>query len=90
MKKENEPTVVIGDGVITVRRKGSTTIAVANILGTKSSGTEERIYLDRMVHRAFEDEMGEYRVTGAVSSILHREIPDKGNAVSTQNLSPTL
>lgn len=65
-----EANVVIGDGVVTIRRKGASTSVIANILGKTGTGKSEKIYLDRLVHAPYEDVIGPYVVSGAVSSVL--------------------
>lgn len=67
-----EADIVIGDGVLTIRRKGSSSTAVARILGRSGVGDEEKIYLDRLIHKPHESELGPYFVSGAVSSILQK------------------
>jgi hypothetical protein len=65
-----EADIHIGDGVIVVRRKGASAPAVANILGSITREGNVHLYLDRLVHKHFENEIGGYKVTGAISSIL--------------------
>ena len=65
-----EANVHVGDGVVVIRRKGSSAPAVANILGTEVTEGRTRLYLDRLVHKHYENELGGYAVSGAISSIL--------------------
>jgi hypothetical protein len=65
-----EANVHIGDGVVVVRRKGSSSPAIAKILGSDEQGGRTRIYLDRLVHKHYENELGAYGVSGAISTIL--------------------
>jgi hypothetical protein len=69
-----DASVHIGDGVVVVKRKGSSLPAVANILGTLPGEDGQRVFLDRLVHRAFERELAGFPVSGAISSIL--VVPD--------------
>jgi hypothetical protein len=64
--------VVIGDGSVTIRRCGRSAPIVANVLGIdrRPDGEIERLWLDRLVHRAGEVWDGPWSVRGAVSSIL--------------------
>ena len=73
----NEATVTLGEGVVTIKRKGSSALVVANILGTAVSEAITSIYLDRLVHKPFENSLGDYSVSGAVSTILHHETCNK-------------
>lgn len=74
MAKISEAEVLLGDGIVTVRRKGVSKPAVANILGTEldASGRTAKIWLDRIVHRAKEDVLGEWTVSGVISTVLSR------------------
>jgi len=68
----SETSVSIGDGVAVVHRKGISAPIVAQILGADLDGEGKpcRYYLDRLVHRPGEHFLGEFTVSGAVSSIL--------------------
>lgn len=59
-----------GEGVVTIRQRGLSQAVVANVLGEEPCPGGRLIYLDRLVHRPHETELGEYGVSGAVSSIL--------------------
>lgn len=74
-----EANVHVGDGVIVIRRKGSSAAAVANILGTEVTEGRTRLYLDRLVHKHYENELGGYAVSGAISSIL--VVPESSAAI---------
>lgn len=65
-----EANVHVGDGVVVIRRKGSSAPAIANILGSEEREGRTRLYLDRLVHKHYEKELGGYEVSGAISSIL--------------------
>jgi hypothetical protein len=70
MENTNNAIVFVGDGVVTIKRKGTSTTVVANILGTDVQGNRRSIYLDRLVHELNEEQLGEFIVKGAISSIL--------------------
>jgi len=68
--------VAFGEGVAVVRRAGSTSVIVCNVLGREiSSAGAENVYLDRLVHgsRGSED-WGDFDASGAVSTILTRKL----------------
>jgi len=65
-----EANVHVGDGVVVVRRKGSSSPAIANILGSVPAEGRTLLYLDRLVHKSYENELGGYAVKGAISSIV--------------------
>ena len=67
---EAEANVHIGDSVVVVRRKGQSMPAVANALGIEDVGGQRLFYLDRLIHKPFENELGGYSVTGAISTII--------------------
>lgn len=68
--KTNEASVHVGDGVVVVRRDGSSAAAVANVLGSIDVDGNKLLFLDRLIHKPFESELGGYPVRGAISSIL--------------------
>ncbi len=71
-KRETNATVTLGDGVITIKRQGSSRPVVANILGmdTDGEGRPVKIWLDRLVHLPKESFLGDWRISGAVSTVL--------------------
>lgn len=73
-KTENTTEVTLGAGVVTIKRKGTSSLIVANILGKVVEGKTESIFLDRLVHDSHEKEMGDFAVSGAVSSILKKQL----------------
>lgn len=73
MKVEN-CTIAIGDGLVTVKRRGTRGTTVANILGTVEAAGIEVICLDRLVHGIFESELDGWQVGGAVTTLLSRPI----------------
>jgi hypothetical protein len=68
--------VTIGDGVVVVRRSGSSRATVANILGMEppNSRTPTRIWLDRVVHRPGESSFIGWIVSGAVVTTLETSL----------------
>lgn len=70
---ENEATVTIGHGVVTIKRSGSSKLVVANVLGSEDDGKMRIVYLDRLVHGSGESELGPFEVYGAISSCLRGE-----------------
>lgn len=77
MKKTSDAHVTVGDGVVTVKRDGSSTLVLANILGTEAIGKIETIYLDRLVHKAWEGTLGDFTSSGAISTILTRPLAEQ-------------
>lgn len=71
-KPEVEATVRIGDGVVSIKRKGSSQIVQANVVSTEAAldGQTTRLWLDRLVHAAHEVSIGGHPVTGAIVSEL--------------------
>jgi len=65
-----EANVHLGDGIVVVRRKGSSSPAIANVLGSVPTETGTLLYLDRLIHKPYESELGGYAVEGAISSIV--------------------
>ena len=65
-----EANVHVGDGCVVVRRKGSSTPAIANVLGSVPTESGTLLYLDRLIHKSYESELGGYTVKGAISSIV--------------------
>ena len=70
-----DATVSFGEKHLVIRRKGSSTPETAGILAIEHDqhGQTARIYLDRLVHHVHHTHIGEWRVRGAVSSILEAE-----------------
>ena len=65
-----EANVHVGDDVVVVRRDGSSAPAVANVLGSVLTESGTLLYLDRLIHKPYESELGGYIVKGAISSII--------------------
>lgn len=80
-----DANVHIGDGVVVVKRKGSSLPVVANVLGMQPTEGGQRVFLDRLVHRTYERELGGFPVSGAISSIF--VVPDAVLAAGTVNAS---
>ncbi len=72
--KKPEATIELGEGLVTVKRKGVTRPVVAVILGHSAdeTGNINRLVLDRLIHKPYETDMGGWHVTGAVCSVLIR------------------
>lgn len=80
--KANECSIAIGEGLATVKRRGTRGTTVAYILGTVEADGLEVVCLDRLVHGITESEMDGWQVSGAVTSVLARPIgpiPAKGS-----------
>jgi hypothetical protein len=74
MRRNNkvEGELRVGDETVSVRRQGSSTWAVCRILGIEQDGQATRIYLDRLIHSAWEDSLCGWSVSGAVTTILEK------------------
>jgi hypothetical protein len=72
-----EADIKIGDGLVTIKRRGVSEVTVARLLGIEHDQRGEPVvlWLDRMVHEAREEELGGWKVYGAVSTILRRDPP---------------
>jgi len=70
--------ISIGDGWVTVRRHGRSTSIVAKILGEETRKGIRTIWLDRLVHYAGEKALGEWNASGAISTILSRDVKETG------------
>lgn len=78
MAKEKERVEVsIGQDVVVLKREGKSGPVLAGILGVDrdDSGEIDTIWLDRLVHKIGEDQFVGWHVSGAVTSILRREVP---------------
>lgn len=76
MRRDEEVSVTLGDGVVVVRRSGSSQATIAKILGMEpAGGNPQRLFLDRIVHRPGESEFVGWRVSGAVVTMLERAVP---------------
>lgn len=76
--KEQRVDISFGDGSVSLRRSGSSQIAIANILGSEEdpvTGTKT-VWLDRKVHGRGESKFFEADVTwqccGAISTVLRQ------------------
>jgi hypothetical protein len=70
METSTEANVHLGEGIVVVRRKGSSSPAIANVLGSVPTETGTLLYLDRLIHKPYESELGGYAIKGAISSIV--------------------
>jgi hypothetical protein len=78
--KESKVSVLMGDGVVTVKREGSNRALQANILGKVETDGVEVLCLDRLVHASHEHEFGEWTLAGAVTTLLSRPLKVTGTA----------
>ncbi|BCG05593.1 hypothetical protein PPGU19_101610 (plasmid) [Paraburkholderia sp. PGU19] len=67
-------SVLVGEGVVTVKREGSNRALQANILGTVEADGVEVLCLDRLVHASHEQQFGEWTLSGAVTTLLSRPL----------------
>ena len=65
-------SAVLGDGVVTIWRAGSTNAILANVLGIEKVDGYQKVYLDRLVHNDAQI-WEEWSASGCVSTILHRQ-----------------
>ncbi|MFP3756177.1 hypothetical protein SB751_19975 [Cupriavidus sp. SIMBA_020] len=72
--KANECNVMLGEGLATIKRRGTRGKTVARILGTVEADGVEVFCLDRLVHGIFETEMDGWHVSGAVTTLMARPI----------------
>ncbi|CAN7808608.1 hypothetical protein LJR267_010988 [Paraburkholderia hospita] len=72
--KEAKVSVLVGKGVVTVKREGSNRALQANILGTVKADGVEVLCLDRLVHASHEQQFGEWTLSGAVTTLLSRPL----------------
>lgn len=70
MQTTTEASVHLGEGIMVVRRKGSSSPAIANVLGSVATESGTLLYLDRLIHKPHESELGGYAIKGAISSIV--------------------
>lgn len=88
MPRENpsnmDATLTLGDGVAVIRRHGRSDPMVAGVLGIQhaENGEPERVYLDRLIHSPYHRTMGEWQISGAVSTILSRVAPKPEKAAA--------
>lgn len=82
MKNENSVAVTVGEGVVTIKREGSSTTTVAVILGRVVRDGIEVICLDRLVHVPHEDQFTGWSVRGAVTTLLSRPVDEPASSVA--------
>jgi len=72
---EREASVVVGEGVVTLRVKGRAPV-VAGILDLRRdpAGEPAVMVLDRLVHRPEDTRLGEWAVTGAYVTEMARAV----------------
>ncbi|WP_427308594.1 hypothetical protein [Cupriavidus sp. H39] len=81
--KTEDCKIAIGDGLATIKRRGTRGTTVARILGTVEADGIEVICLDRLVHGIFESELDGWQVAGAVTTLLSRPIGPRQSARSS-------
>lgn len=64
--------LTIGSAGVTLRRKGSSSAVVAGVIRRCVEEGEDRIYLDRRVHDVGDAFTGDWRASGAVTTVLAR------------------
>jgi hypothetical protein len=66
LKEHVEADVRIGDGIVSIRRKGRSEMIQAKVLATVPAmdGQPTRLWLDRLVHAAHETRIGTHPVSG--------------------------
>jgi hypothetical protein len=80
--KDANVAVLVGDGVVTVKREGSNRAVIAKILGRIEADGDELLCLDRLIHESHEEQFGEWVLTGAVTTLLSRSL----TAASTSSM----
>jgi hypothetical protein len=79
--KESKVSVLVGEGVVTVKREGSNRALQANILGTVEADGVEVLCLDRLLHASHEQQFGEWTLSGVVTTLLSRPLAVPGAAL---------
>ncbi|WP_321794604.1 hypothetical protein [Caballeronia sp. J97] len=72
--KDSNVSVLVGEGVVTIKREGSNRAVLAKILGKVAVEGIEVLCLDRLVHESHEQQFGEWRLAGAVTTLLSRPL----------------
>jgi hypothetical protein len=80
--KESQVSVLVGDGVVTVKREGTRRATVANVLGRVERDGVELLCLDRLVHAPHEKAFIGWNVAGAVTTMLTRAIAQSASKPS--------
>jgi hypothetical protein len=80
--KDANVFVLVGDGVVTVKREGSNRAVMAKILGKVQIEGVEVLCLDRLVHESHEQQFGDWTLTGAVTTLLSRSIATPITAIA--------
>jgi len=84
MNEHDHATLQVGDTEVAIRRRNRSGVRVATILGREVRDGYEYIYLDSLVHHVGEDTLGEWRASGAVSTILSRDVRPSESQSSSQ------
>jgi hypothetical protein len=84
MRKEEEVSVTLGDGIAVIHRSGNSRAVIARVLGVEPVGSTQpaRIWLDRIVHRPGERAFVGWDVSGAVVTQLERALEGSGVRVT--------
>jgi hypothetical protein len=72
--KQPNVTVLVGEGVVTIKREGTRRAVVAHVLGRTERDGVELLCLDRLVHEPHEGVFVGWDVSGAVTTVLSRVI----------------
>lgn len=69
-----EVSLTLGEDTVVIRRSGYSRPEIARILGVERDKTGEiiTVWLDKLVHRIGESEFTDWKVSGAISTVLHR------------------
>jgi hypothetical protein len=71
-ERSADASVTVGDQSVLIERKNRSEPVVARLLGREVRGEMEVLYLDRLIHEPWEDSLGSWNVSGAVSTIMSR------------------
>ena len=76
MKDIDQADIIFGEGVVVIKRRGVTQPSIAVVLGAESDLAKRtsRVWLDRMVHTIRDNTLGGWQVSGAISTILTKDI----------------
>ncbi len=72
--KEKSVSIMVGEGVVTIKRDGSNESVLAKILGTVEADGVQVLCLDRLVHESHEGQFGEWSLAGALTTLRSRPI----------------
>ena len=72
--QRDNPEVVDAGDTLVVKYRGRSAPVVAKILGRELTDAHETLWIDRLLHEPGQQKLGEWEVSGAISSILHRVV----------------